>query len=316
MVGAATGATNAVGEGDGLILDELHQYANKSGQGDAMAELFGVAKKVIGMTATLINGYSSGIFCLLYRMAASLMRLDGKEYEKPQVFNAEYGRQLPGVSPLVYSRFLMENAVFLSLNDMGKDLPEYEEFPIELRMNAAVEEEYSRVEHELIEILKHEKKIAQRILSAYLGLLTVYPDQPYGQPTVVNPLNGKPLVVPQDMSSFDELHAKDEKILEIVADKISKGQRVLIYTSWVRIDTQEKLTKLLTENGYRCGTLTVAVPPDKREQWVADRVASGIQVLIANSSLVETRRASVRTQFTAQGSMCSRTNRKSTFIKR
>lgn len=47
---------------DGLIVDELHEYNNDSGQGDAMAELFGTAKKVIGMTATLINGYSSGIF--------------------------------------------------------------------------------------------------------------------------------------------------------------------------------------------------------------------------------------------------------------
>ena len=52
---------------DGLICDELHQYNNNSGQGDAMFEVFSAAKKVIGMTATLINGYSSGIFYLLYR---------------------------------------------------------------------------------------------------------------------------------------------------------------------------------------------------------------------------------------------------------
>ena len=61
---------------DGLIVDELHEYNNDSGQGDAMAELFGAAKKVIGMTATLINGYSSGIFHLLYRTSAQLMLTD------------------------------------------------------------------------------------------------------------------------------------------------------------------------------------------------------------------------------------------------
>ena len=61
---------------DGLIVDELHEYNNDSGQGDAMAELFGTAKKVIGMTATLINGYSSGIFHLLYRTSAQLMLTD------------------------------------------------------------------------------------------------------------------------------------------------------------------------------------------------------------------------------------------------
>jgi len=46
---------------DGLIVDELHQYAQDSGQGDAMAELFGTAKKVVGMTGTLVNGYASGM---------------------------------------------------------------------------------------------------------------------------------------------------------------------------------------------------------------------------------------------------------------
>ena len=38
-------------------------------------------------------------------------------------------RQLPGVSPLVFSRFLLEKTAFLSLSDMGKALPSYEEIP-------------------------------------------------------------------------------------------------------------------------------------------------------------------------------------------
>ena len=74
-----------------FLCDELHEYNNDSGQGDAMAELFGTAKKVIGMTATLINGYSSGIFHLLYRTSAQLMLADGKPHEKPTLFNTEYG---------------------------------------------------------------------------------------------------------------------------------------------------------------------------------------------------------------------------------
>lgn len=75
----------------GLIVDELHEYSNKSGQGEAMAELYGTAKKVVGMTATLINGYSSGIFHLLYRICPAQMRKDNKRYENPSKFDAEYG---------------------------------------------------------------------------------------------------------------------------------------------------------------------------------------------------------------------------------
>ena len=305
------------GKIDGLIVDELHNYNNNSGQGDAMGELFPAAKKVIGMTATLINGYSSGIFHLFYRMIPHLMLLDNKSYEKPLDFNNEYGvtesvyeldapdynanrrsvkrkvreRQLPGVSPLVYSRFLLEGAVFLSLNNMGKDLPEYEEIPIQLSMNSDVEREYNRIEDEFIDILKHDKKIAKKVLSVYLNLLTVYPDQPYGHEPVKHPILGDdcgPLIVPKDTSSVNELHEKDHRVLDLVKRKVENGERVLIYTSWTRIDTQVKLNKLLTEQGYRVAVLPATVSPKKREAWVERQVKNGVQVLITNPSLVET----------------------------
>ena len=209
------------GKIDGLIADELHNYNNSSGQGDAMGELFQAARKAVGMTATLINGYSSGIFHLLYRISPDLMLKDGKVYEKPTEFNNEYGvtesvyevaapdynsnrrtskrklreRQLPGVSPLVYSRFLMDSAAFLSLNDMGKDLPEYEEIPVCLQMNGDVAEEYRRLEEAFKRILRSQKDISKKVMSAYLGLLTVYPDQPYGQKPILHPDTGDELIV-------------------------------------------------------------------------------------------------------------------------
>ena len=149
------------------------------------------------MTATLINGYSSGIFHLLYRLTPGLMLKDGKSYRKPSDFDAEYGvvenvystsdgdynsnrrttkrrtksKQLPGVSPLVYSRFLLEYCSFLSLSDMGKNLPDYEEIPIALKLPDEVWDEYRSLERELREVLKGDRKIAQKILSAYMGRL-------------------------------------------------------------------------------------------------------------------------------------------------
>ncbi len=302
------------GKIDGLIIDELHNYNNNSGQGDAMGELFQAAKRVVGMTATLINGYSSGIFHLLYRISPNLMLKDGKSYDKSTDFNSEYGvtesvyeiaapdynsnrrtskkkireRQLPGVSPLVYSRFLMDSAAFLSLNDMGKDLPEYEEMPVQLQMNEDVASEYHRLESQFKEILRSQKDIAKKVLAAYLGLLTVYPDQPYNQKPVVHPLTGDDLVVPQDVSGFNELHEKDRSVLDVVERKTAEGGRVLIYTSWTRIDSQQKLSKLLEDSGYRVATLTSGIPPNRREEWVEKQVQNGIQVLITNPSLVET----------------------------
>lgn len=298
----------------GLIVDELHQYNNKSGQGDAMAELYDTAKKVVGMTATLINGYSSGIFYLLYRIAPFQMKKDGKDYQSPTEFDKEYGviqtayeetepeynsnrrtvqsrtstRLLPGVSPLVYSRFLMEYAVFLSLTDMGKDLPEYEEIPIPLSMPEKIEEEYERVESVLKNVLKNDQKAAKKILSAYLNLLTAYPDQPYGHKPIYHPLNGYKIVEPTDTATPDMVLPKDQAVLEIVERKIAAGERVLVYTNWTRLDTQNKLQKLFLARGWRTTILPAKVKPDKREAWVDARLGEGLQVLICNPSLVET----------------------------
>ena len=302
------------GKLDGCIVDELHEYNNDSGQGDAMAEIFSVADRVIGMTATLINGYSSGIFHLLYRVCPDLMMQDGKPYSAPAEFDAEYGvventyeedeqdyavnrrahrrktrtRQLPGVSPLVYSRFLLEQTAFLSLSDMGKDLPDYEEIPIPLDMEEEVAEEYRRIESILRKILKTGGKAARRILSAYLNLLTAYPDQPYDQPPILDPDSGEPLVEPLDMGDFDTVGAKEQAVLDIVRRKVAQGERVLVYTSWTRTDSQQKLLKLLTGAGYRTEIMSEKIRPRAREEWVQKRLSAGLQVLITNPSLVET----------------------------
>lgn len=299
---------------DGLLVDELHEFSQNSGQGDAMNELFRVCRKCIGMTATLINGYSSGIFYLLFRLVPSLMRRDGKEYQRPGKFNDEYGvvqsvyetnvgdynynrrsvktkkvtRQLPGVSPLVYSRFLLESACFLTLADMGADLPEYEEIPLPLEMPEVVAKEYKDLERTLKRYMKENRKSAKKILSAYLNLLMAYPDQPYGQRPIIDPINGVTVVQPRDASSFDALRPREEKVLEIVERKVAAGEKVLIYTNWTRLDTQVKLNALLTEQGYRTVILEPKIQPAKRERWVSDQVARGAQVMITNPEIVKT----------------------------
>lgn len=302
------------GKISGFLCDELHEYNNASGQGDAMAELYGVSKLFVGMTATLINGYSSGIFHLLYRIVPGLMLKDDKRYRKPGDFDAEYGvventyeiedaeynsnrrankrktksRLLPGVSPLVFSRFLLEYAAFLSLTDMNKDLPSYEEIPIALEMPENVRKAYEKAENILQKILRSGTGIAQKILSAYLNLLTVYPDQPYDQPEIVHPIDGSTLVEPENCGDFSTLLPKEEAILNLVQQKVEDDERVLIYTSWTRTDSQQKLLKLLRENGYRTEILTKQIPTEKREEWVDKRVKSGLQVLITNPRCVET----------------------------
>ena len=56
----------------------------------------------------------------------------------------------------------------------------------------------------------------------------------------------------------------------------------------MRTDSQQKLKKLLTDEGYRTEILTDKIKTTDREDWVQKKLAAGMQVLIVNPSLVET----------------------------
>ena len=303
---------------DGLIADELHLFKGDSGQGDAMENLIGCSKSVIGMTATLINGYSAGLFYLLYRIVPHLMAVDNKPYDNPMAFNREYGvsesvyelpselldssynanrrsqkklvreQQKPGVSPLVYSRFLIDCAVFLSLNDMGKHLPDYEEIPVELNLKPDIYEEYQKILKSYKDTIKPKNKYARKLMSKFFSLLTTYSDQPYDAEPIFEPGADEPIIAPKDLSNIDELNEKDVAALDIIERKVKSGGKVLLFTSWVKIDTQEKLTKILEEKGYKTAVLQPNISPEKREAWVAKQLEKGIDVLITNPSLIET----------------------------
>ena len=77
-------------------------------------------------------------------------------------------------------------------------------------------------------------------------------------------------------------------MLDIVRRKVENGERVLVYTSWTRADSQQKLMKLLNAEGYRAEIMREKIRPSAREEWVQKRLSAGLQVLITNPSLVET----------------------------
>ena len=85
---------------------------------------------------------------------------------------------------------------------------------------------YKEAEHELQKVLRTDRKAAQKILSTYLNLLTVYPDQPYDQAEVVHPINGMPIVTPKNCGDFSRLLPKEERVLELVRQKAANGERV------------------------------------------------------------------------------------------
>ena len=180
-----------------------------------MGDLTMAANKVIGLTGTLLNGYADGLFYILYRTMPEVMKAEGFEYYDEALFQRTYGVVkkttehkkgrngsigLPGVSPLVFTKFLLENAVFVSISDMAEGLPEYTEIPLPVNMDNELETEYTALENTLRSVCSWGGDGGKKAMGSLLQTLSTYPDMPYDQPDVIHPDTNEVLVTPPQLS--------------------------------------------------------------------------------------------------------------------
>lgn len=296
---------------DYCICDELHLFKGDSQQGEAMANLAEASKKFIGLTGTLLNGYADGLFYILYRICPKLMQKEGYEYNNEFAFMNDFGvikrttttpitngrqgntgpsvdKRLPGVSPIVFTKFLLENAVFLSLSDMEGGLPKYEEIPLEIEMDDDLRYAYEQVTESFRSQCGWRSENGSKVLGSMVQTLSIYPDMPYDIPDIVNPENNEVLIRMPELDR-NELRNKERELLELVQKKVDAGEKVLIYCQWTnKTDVQQKLNKLLKANNIKSVIMTSKQSADTREEWIENQLEKGAQVLICNPSLVET----------------------------
>ena len=144
-----------IGKGafDLFVADEVHECKSEdSAQGQAFGCLAALSKRTLGLTGTLMGGYSKDLFFLLWRLFPSIMK-DVVPYGETRQFASNYGvlqivrktplkdnshslggkknreavKEKPGVSPLVLTDFLLDNTVFMRLQDVSNKLPPYTE---------------------------------------------------------------------------------------------------------------------------------------------------------------------------------------------
>ena len=139
---------------DLLITDEVHEYkARGSAQGIAAGVLADACGKSLSLSGTLMGGYASTLFHLLYRFSPEIRSEFGRSEEgrwierygfvehsigKPDDESMEDGRnsrrrkyrktvrERPGLAPSALFH-LIGNSVFLRLSDVASGLPDYEE---------------------------------------------------------------------------------------------------------------------------------------------------------------------------------------------
>ena len=88
----------------------------------------------------------------------------------------------------------------------------------------------------------------------------------------------------------DRLYPKEQALMDLVAGERMAGRRVLVYATHTGTrDITERMDDILTRHGFRVAVMkAAAVPPDRREAWVARKVNEGVDVLICHPRLVQT----------------------------
>lgn len=149
-----------------LLVDELHKcQAKGTGVGWALTVLSRSCRYTVGLTGTLLSGYSTSIFWILHRLSGEVRREFGYSDERRWV--EKYGllkttfytdsakaaeqedgaytgtreylsvSEMPGISPAI-AGIGLKYCTFSSLHDVGLPLPEYSEEIVRLEMTEAM----------------------------------------------------------------------------------------------------------------------------------------------------------------------------------
>lgn len=301
---------------DFFIADEIHNFkAKDSAQGQAFGHLLRSARKSILLTGTLLNGKASSIFYILFRAFPRMMLKAGYSYDDCTLFWTTYGvsktetsrqitssgsvkdtnkspKELPGISPLVFTKFLLESAVFLNMRDISDGLPGYTEHPVPVDMSYAMRMHFDEVNNDLRSMLtpfalrrNHDVSGAQ-VMSQVINTMLLWPDCPYDNP----PIKSKEGTVVYNVPSYHDLtYAKEEEMMRIIDEHIAAGEHVLVYYHFTkRTDLGRRLVERIQSHGYQATELqTDTGKTENRSAWIDEQVENGLQVLVCNPKLVE-----------------------------
>ncbi|GKS12863.1 hypothetical protein YDYSY3_38630 [Paenibacillus chitinolyticus] len=146
---------------DLAIGDECHELTGGSAQAHAFHVLMGCAKRTLAMTGTLMNGYASNLFELIYRMMPRRLKSLGFEWGDVGKWIDLYGvrervtktrqdtdlnsssngnstrkstKERPAAAPQLFTDILSDVACFIQMADMFEVLPKLQEGPLNVSL--------------------------------------------------------------------------------------------------------------------------------------------------------------------------------------
>ncbi|MFZ1976268.1 MAG: DEAD/DEAH box helicase [Candidatus Acidiferrales bacterium] len=306
---------------DYAIADEVHELKGDTAQGNALGTLAACAQRTVVLTGTLLGGYADEVFNILYRLEPGKMVGEGFAYGEAglRAFTETYGllekitviepadnacsqgrvtkrvRRRPGASPLLFGRFLMGLAAFISLEDISEALPPYREEVVSVEMDDPLKQAYKRLEEDVKTALK-EHHGNPSVMSVALNALLLYPDRPfrlgnlYGWEFDPETERRERFLISETRDLDEKLvYAKERRLAEEVKAELAHGRRCQVYAVYTqKRDVTRRLEQILSKEGIRVAVLTTDVPPESREGWYERQLRGGVQAVICHPKLVQT----------------------------
>jgi len=308
---------------DFLVVDEGHEYKNPgSAQGQALGVLATQVRKCLLLTGTLMGGYGTDLFYLLWRIMPSQMIYEGYGYNSRNSLGAgamafmrrhgilkevmkisegaahktAKGSQVktqtikaPGFGPEGIVRHLLPFTVFLKLKEIGAVLPDYDERLVEVDMTETQAEQYAQLSSTLsMELRQALAKRDRTLMGVVLNCLLAWPDCCFREEQVRHPRT-RSIIARCAAVHVDEPTAKEQRLMDLCQSEKKAGRRVLVYTTYTgKRDTASRLKGFLQSSGLSVAVLRASVATTKREDWVLSQVDKGIDVVITNPELVKT----------------------------
>jgi SNF2 family DNA or RNA helicase len=294
---------------DVLVSDECHEFKGAAtAQGIALDHLGKAAKKVLALTGTLLGGYSSNLFYLLYRIAREIQRefrfkdikkwmeLYGVLEKITYISNEEEGRaslkkaqevrwnERPGISPALIPE-LLPKTIFLKLSDLNIALPPFRELTYPVDMEEEQKAAYKAFQEDLLSELRaalHQG--SRKLLGKYLQALLGYSDSPWIKETIND---GNRVIAESIPLKEDKLYPKEIELVRICQEAKKAGRKTVVYAIHTNTrDLTERLRRILEENDLRADILRASkIRPKKREEWIH---SSRADVLITHPRNVQT----------------------------
>lgn len=308
---------------DFFIIDEMHEFLSDSMQSQGAQRIASCAKKVLGLTGTLFNGYTDNIF-YAYRnfFPSKIFKLEGKRTNVNKgIFKNKYG--MIETQYVKYSGTTEEDLnTYSELKTFGNnDLYGYDEESKSMRIayfdrNKHVPGINPNIFTDLLgdnsifmnmdDISSELPKLTETIISCNLDnkILDQYN-------TYIEEIKGLNIPSIAKYAAINRLAAwvdnpsrtngeyfnldscdynSNNKLEELV--KIAKhhdNECVLIYTYFDETNmVNDKILRRLEEEGIKTNILPKSIKADKRIQWFEKQKEAGVRAVICNPSAVQT----------------------------